>query len=77
MGLSETYLWNDAFGDEFSDPVAQALFHEGYFVRDSHFSSEELGAIRDNLNAYLADEYGIDFNAEFDWKIWRNAYAEA
>jgi hypothetical protein len=73
----ENALWDDAFGDAFSDPVAEALFHEAYFVRDSAFSPEELGAIRDSLKDYMRDEYGIDFDAEFDWDAWRESYSDA
>jgi hypothetical protein len=73
FGQTEHYLWDDTFGD-FHDPVAQALFHEAYFVRGSHFSPEELSAIRDNLSAYLQDEYGFDFDQYFDWDTWRDVY---
>jgi hypothetical protein len=75
FSLTEDYLWQDAFGESFNDPVAEALFHEAYFVRNSSFNADELSAIRENLNAYMADTYGIDFEAEFDWDIWRAAYA--
>lgn len=76
FGQLEDYLWDDAFGETFSDPVAEALFHEAYFVRDSSFSPEELGAIRDSLTEYLRDEYGIDFDDVFDWDAWREAYGD-
>jgi hypothetical protein len=72
----ENQLWDNAFG-EFHDPVAEALFHEAYFVRNSSFSAEELGAIRDSLQDYMRDEYGIDFNDVFDWDAWRESYSEA
>jgi len=74
FGNVENYLWQDAFGGEFHDPVAEALFHEAYFVRDSSFSPDELSAIRDNLQAYMVDEYGINFAEEFDWQTWREGY---
>lgn len=72
----ENALWDNAFGD-FNDPVAEALFHEGYFVRDSGFSPDELGAIRDSLTDYLRDEYGIEFDDVFDWDAWRESYGNA
>lgn len=74
MGLVESYLWDDSFGSEFNDPVAQALFHEAYFNRGTNLSPEELSAVRDNLQAYLVDEYGYDFAEQFDWDTWRTAY---
>lgn len=69
--------YTDAFGSTFAfnDGTAQALFNEGYFNHD--IGSDERIAIRDALNDYLLQEYGIDFDAVFDWEAWREAYGEA
>jgi hypothetical protein len=73
---AERELWGGAFGesDTFFDPVAQALFNEGYFNFD--LSTEQIGQIRDTLHDYLIDEYGIDFDQVFDWEAYREAYSE-
>lgn len=75
FGQLENILFTESFGDEFNDPVAQALYHEAYFSRGT-WETEELGAIRDNLRSYLMDEYGINFDEVFDWAAWREAYEE-
>lgn len=73
---SEKDLYSDAFADTdiFADDVAAALFNEGYFNFD--LSSDEINAIRDALDDYLMDEYGIDFDNVFDWEAYREAYGE-
>jgi hypothetical protein len=72
FGQTEGILWGEVFGD-YRDPVAEALYHEAYFNKGS-WESDELSAIRDSLNAYMMDEYGIDFDAAFDWNTWREMY---
>lgn len=69
---AEQSLWADTFGENFMDRTAQALFHEGYFAMEHQ--KEELSAVRQALQDYLADTYGFDFEAEFDWVAWREAY---
>lgn len=69
----EKELYQDAFGDVFySDRMAEALYHEAFF----NFNMGEGGIteLRDNLRGYLMDEYGIDFDEQFDWDSWRDAY---
>lgn len=72
---TENLLWNDAFGGEFNDSTAQALYHAGYFDQD--YSTDQRVAIREALDQYMMDEFGIDFNESFDWDAWRESYGEA
>lgn len=69
---AEESLWVDTFGEAFADRHAQALFHEAYFAMEHE--GTELSAIRDELQRYLAETYEFDFEAEFDWEAWREAY---
>lgn len=73
----ERDLWG-GFSDSgaFDDPVAQTLFNEAYFSPGS-WDSDQISAIRDELANYLMDEYGVDFDAVFDWEEWREAYESA
>ncbi len=75
FGQLESALYDEAFGADFYDPTAQALYHEAYFNRGV-WEPEELSAIRESLNSYLIDNYGIDFDAVFDWDAWREAYGQ-
>lgn len=72
----ENEIWQNSFGDfdAFYDPVAQTLYNEAFFNFDAR--EGQVSAIRVALEQYLADEYGIDFDAEFDWDAWRDAYGE-
>jgi hypothetical protein len=69
----ENAMWDNVAGVD--DRHAQALYHEAYFAMEH--SGDELTAVRDALQDYLLQEYGIDFYAEFDWEAWREAYSEA
>lgn len=69
---AEASLFEDMFGDEFNDRTAQALYHAGYF--DKEYDGDQRAAIRENLDSYLMDTYGIDFSDSFDWEKWREAY---
>jgi hypothetical protein len=75
FSATEDFLWNDAFGNEFQDTTAQALFHAAYFDQD--YTTSERVAIREALAEYLEDEYDIDFDDVFDWEAWRESYGEA
>lgn len=72
----EANLYADAFSPigAFDDPVAQALFNEGYFNRD--IPADDRSAIREALNDYMLQEYDVEFNDIFDWDAWREAYGE-
>lgn len=74
---SEKGMWTDAFDPigAFDDRTAQALFNEGYFNSDR--SATDRGAIREALDDYMMDNYGIDFGQIFDWEAWRDAYGTA
>lgn len=69
---NEGELWRDLTGNR-SDIVnswpLQALYHEGYYDRD--ILSPERIAARDTLKEFMWDEFGIDFEEEFDWYSWR------
>lgn len=73
---TESEIWQNSFGefDVFYDPVAQTLYNEAFFNFDAR--EGEVSAIRTALEEYLEREYGIDFDAEFDWDAWRDAYGE-
>lgn len=73
---TESEIWQNSFGDfdAFYDPIAQAMYNEAFFNFDAR--EGQISAIRDALEEYLAAEYGIDFDAEFDWDAWRDAYGE-
>jgi hypothetical protein len=71
----EKDLWGGTFGNQVEqDRVAQALFNEGYFNFD--ITSDQISAIRNALDDYLLDTYGIDFDEQFDWEAYREAYGE-
>lgn len=74
---TEQTLFADAFEPvgAFDDSIAQALFNEGYFNFD--ISSDDRVAIREALDGYMMDTYGVDFNDVFDWEAWREAYGDA
>lgn len=71
---NEKDMWVGAFEPigAFDDRHAQALFNEGYF--NFELPSDERVAIREALDEYLMNEYGIDFDEIFDWEAWRDAY---
>lgn len=73
----EKEMWTDAFEPlaAFEDRTAQTLFNEGYF--NFELPSEQISAIRDALDSYLLQEYGVDFDEIFDWEAYREAYGEA
>ena len=59
------------------DDSLQALYHESLFNFDSGLSYDERTAIREHLNELLEDDWGIDFDAEFDWEDYRAWYDTA
>lgn len=69
----EKQLWEDFdSAGAFDDQHAQALFHAAYF--DTGQSPDDRAAIRDALEQYLMDTYGIEFDEVFDWDAWRELY---
>lgn len=72
---TEDMLWRGAFGDEFNDQTAQALFHAGYF--DQSYETSERVQIRQALDDYLGEMYDLDFDEVFDWEAWRESYGQA
>jgi hypothetical protein len=72
---TESYLWQDAFGETFRDQTAEALFHAAYFDQD--YTTDERVQVRRALQEYMAEEYDIDFDEQFDWEAWRESYGQA
>lgn len=73
---TENILWQDAFGSEFNDPVAQAMYHSAYFEPGT-WDSSQVSAIREALADYLSDTYDLEFDEVFDWEAWRESYGNA
>lgn len=75
-GDNERNLYFDAFEPvgAYQDTTAQALYNEGYFNYD--ISTEQRVAIREALDNYMWQEYGVDFQEIFDWEAFRDAYGE-
>lgn len=69
----ERELWHPFEGYGSDDPTAQALFDAGYFS-PGEWDSDQIAAIRGELDRYMMDEYGIDFSEVFDWEAWRSDY---
>lgn len=75
---TEAELFNDLLGGEpelFQDPELQDIFHEALF--DDDIDARSRAESYDDLIAYLWDEYGIDFEADFDWESYREWYDAA
>lgn len=73
---TEHALWDRMWGaEDVHDDVAEALYHNGFYNFD--VSHDDRMAIRESLSSYLSSEYGIDFQAEFDWESWREGYENA
>lgn len=68
---STLYTNSFALLPSFEDPIAQRLYNEAYHNRS--LSSDERVRFRENLNSYLLDTYGIDFNRVYDWEAFRDA----
>lgn len=72
----ENDLWENAFsGEALDDPYLQALYEAAYFEFD--LSSADINFLRDSLDSYLQDNYGVIFDDVFDWEAYREAYGEA
>lgn len=73
--FEERELFKDLIGDEreaLEDYELQDLFHDALFDQD--IDPENRAYAYDDLIDYLFDEYGIDFEAEFDWEDYRDWY---
>lgn len=71
----ERQLYEDLLGGEresFEDRELQDLFHDALF--DLDIDREEREHAYDDLVDYLYEEYGIDFEADFDWEGYREWY---
>lgn len=58
----------------FNDWRFQAYYDNGLWDFDNAFTREERFAIQESMREYLRDEYGIDFDAVFDWEDYRELY---
>lgn len=73
---SEKDLWSTFEGTPaFNDQQAQVLYNEAYFEPGA-WDKDQRSVIRGEFHDYMMDNYGIDFEAEFDWVAWREAYGE-
>lgn len=59
----------------YNDRFAQALYDTALFNWD--VSREDRAAVLHGLRDHLWNEYGIDFDDQFDWEGYRAAYDEA
>lgn len=72
---TERSLYENAFEltpDAVNDGTLQALYDNAYFNMDAN--SDHISAIREALSDYLMREYDVDFDAVFDWDVWRESY---
>lgn len=78
-GHMEAFLYgrlSEYAPDMYQDSRAQALYDAGFF-HTGHHSSHETGLIQQELKDYLWTEYGIEFDAAFDWEDYRAWYRQA
>lgn len=73
-GEFEREIYHETFDPvgAYQDLTAQTLFNEAYFNFD--LSTDEKNAIRDALDQYMDSVYDYDFQANFDWVAYREAY---
>jgi hypothetical protein len=80
LRATESSIWDTMASNAdyafFDDTTAKALYHEAFFA-PGDWDPSQLQAIREDLRDYLMNEYGFDFDAEFDWEAWREAYGSA
>jgi hypothetical protein len=73
---SERQIFDNLIGGSeaefFDDSYLKIAFHEAMFDRD--LAAPTRAEFRENLEAYLAREYGIDFNDAFDYEAYREWY---
>ncbi len=66
---------HDLILQQTGDEYAQYWFNEAILNPDR--SKEERIELRHELADYLWDEYGFDFEEDFDWEDFRDAYEAA
>jgi hypothetical protein len=64
MAQQERSLYKDSF--------AQKLFTLGWFDMNTDYDTRKRA--RGFLTKWMRDEYGVDFDAVFDWNEWRERY---
>lgn len=75
---TETTVYEQLIGDEpeiLEDSRLQMDFHGALFDRD--LNAETRSYFYDDLIEYLWQEYGIDFELDFDWEAYRDWYETA
>lgn len=72
-------LYDDVFGEQagsgWDDDFAKMLFDIGFVHPDE--APDVNAAARDMFFEWMDQEYGIDFEASFDWDTWRELYGSA
>jgi len=75
-----------ADNDVLNDQILQQVFDIGWFNRD--VTHEQRMAARrwvaggtdpysgEHVTGYIEEEYGYEFDTEFDWDAWREAYGD-
>jgi hypothetical protein len=77
-GFGDDYgrLYDDVFGGQaelgWQDDFAKMLFDIAFVHPDE--SPDVNASARDMLYEWMEQEYGIDFEADFDWETWRELY---
>lgn len=69
-------LYNKAFKDvpdAKNDRFVMMMYRNGYSPRMiRHYTTREIVGVRDLLDAYLEDNYGVEFVDIFDWRAYEN-----
>lgn len=68
-------LFRDHSEDAWSDGFAKMLFDIGFVHPDE--APDVVASAREMLAEWMAEEYGLDFDQEFDWETWRELYGGA
>lgn len=74
-GRNEQRMFTDIATEDralYRDRFAQQLFHLGYF--DMNADHDTRMRARGYMARHLREEYGVDFDAHFDWAEWRERY---
>lgn len=72
---TERDIYSDLVGNEpeiQTDEQLQMMYHMALF--DLDIDPAIRAELHDQLGDYLWDEYGIDFDADFDWEAYREWY---
>jgi len=74
---TNTRLWNKATEgrpDFRNDETAKLLYSTGFLPRNTRYmTSREITAVRDLLNQYVWDTYGLEWDDIFDWQDYEDS----